>query len=179
MIILASASPRRQEILKEQGYDFQVVPSTCEEIVNPTLAPVEVAKSLAKQKAQDVAKAYPADTVIGADTIVVNGDKILGKPHSEQEAFDMLRSLAGKAHQVITGVAVVRDGKCENYAEVTNVHFFPLTDEEIWEYVETGEPMDKAGSYGIQGLGGLFVKEIEGDYLNVVGLPVERLKEIL
>lgn len=180
-IVLASASPRRSELLKQIGMTFTVRASNVEEIVDETLAPEAVAEQLAQLKAYDIAKQCPADTVIGADTIVVLDRLILGKPKDELDAKAMLRSLSGTKHQVITGLAVINlaMGKSICVSEVTNVYFKHLSDLEIDEYVATGEPMDKAGAYGIQGRAAVFVPRIEGCYFNVVGLPIVRLRHVL
>lgn len=179
-IVLASGSPRRRELLASTGIPFRVVVSDADEIAPEDMAPAEVAMRNAQAKALAIACELPASsTVIGADTIVVLDGSIFGKPRDEQDARRMLRELSGKAHEVITGVCVARDGACETFADVTKVHFKQLTDEEIAAYVATGEPLDKAGAYGIQGGAAVFVERIEGDYDNVVGLPVKRLQRAL
>lgn len=181
-IILASQSPRRRELLAQMGLtDFQIIPAVGEEIVDPTLAPPALAESLALHKAREVARnhAGPGDLVIGADTIVVLDGKVLGKPHDAAHAREMLTALSGQWHHVYTGVAVLRDGEELVAHEDTEVHFCPLTQAEILRYIETGEPMDKAGAYGIQGQGALFIDRIQGDYCNVVGLPLYRLGKLL
>jgi len=181
-VILASASPRRKELLKQMGIVFDVVPSRSEERIDPGTAPCTVAMELAFQKAMDVAKGINEKAVIiGADTIVVMDDEILGKPKDERTAFRMLLKLQGKTHEVITGLAVIEtgSGKWVKDYERTLVRMAHLSEDEINRYIETGEPMDKAGAYGIQGLGGLFVQEIHGCYYNVVGLPIHLLWKIL
>lgn len=175
MIILASASPRRQELMKTAGIDFKICVAVGEEHLDPALCPADAAMAVAGQKAQEVAKKYPHDCVVGADTIVVLDKLILGKPKDKAEAVAMLGMLSGKTHTVYTGVCVIKDGKENCFAEATKVEFYPLTAEEIAAYVESGEPMDKAGAYGIQGLGCLLVKRIEGDFFNVMGFPVSRV----
>lgn len=174
-IILASASPRRKELLSTAGLEFTVRVADVEEIIDEKASPDEVVMSLALQKAQAVAKAYPTATVIGADTVVVLDGEILGKPENEQNAIEMLTALSGRSHTVYTGVAIINGEKVINFCEATQVEFFPLTEDEIRSYVATGEPMDKAGAYGIQGKGCVLVRKIDGDYFNVVGLPVSRV----
>ncbi len=179
--ILASNSPRRKELLSNLGVSFTVCASDVDETLEKAVAPHEEAKRLALRKAQDIAAGInEAAIVIAADTIVVS-DEILGKPTDEIEAYQMLRALSGKAHQVITGIAVIdaATGKeAVDYSE-TKVFFKALSDQEINSYIASGEPMDKAGAYGIQGKAALFVERIEGDYYNVVGMPLYRLEELL
>ena len=182
-LILGSASPRRKELLREAGYSFEVLPSECDENVDKNLSPKLMVKELSLLKAQDVAKKV-TDTdclIIGADTLVSLGDAVMGKPKDRDDAIQMLRSLSGSCHQVYTGVTVIRrtDGFTVTEAECTNITFRPLSDEEIFAYVDTGEPFDKAGAYAVQGAGKGFVSAISGDYNNVVGLPVDRLGRIL
>ncbi len=191
-IILASASPRRKQLLEQIGFEFEVWPSRCEEIITKTI-PKEVCVELSKQKAVDVASsintyneehadiAQPQDLIIiGSDTIVAVGNEILGKPKNEQEAKTMLRKLSGKTHSVYTGVTFVfmaSDGRVGEYSffDKTDVSVYEMSDDEIEEYVDTGDPLDKAGAYGIQGYFAKHIKAIEGDYYNVVGLPVGKL----
>lgn len=174
-IILASASPRRKELLSTAGLEFTVRVADVEEVIDENATPDEVVMSLALQKAQAVAQADPTATVIGADTVVVLDGEILGKPENEQNAIEMLTALSGRSHTVYTGVAIINGEKIKNFCEATQVEFFPLTEDEIRGYVATGEPMDKAGAYGIQGKGCVLVRKIDGDYFNVVGLPVSRV----
>lgn len=174
-IILASASPRRKELLSTAGLEFTVRVADVEEVIDENATPDEVVMSLALQKAQAVAQADPTATVIGADTVVVLDGEILGKPENEQNAIEMLTALSGRSHTVYTGVAIINGEKIKNFCEATQVEFFPLTEDEIRSYVATGEPMDKAGAYGIQGKGCVLVRKIDGDYFNVVGLPVSRV----
>ncbi len=188
-IVLASASPRRAELLKNIGLEFSVRPDDSEEISTPGLDPAETVKELARNKASNVAgKIRNAGglgdeevLVIGADTVVVLSGEILGKPKDEADAERTLRRLSGNRHEVYTGVSVIDtfSGRevCDH--EATVVEFRDISDEEIAAYIRTGEPMDKAGAYGIQNLGALFVKRIEGDYFNVVGLPLCKLGMIL
>lgn len=161
------------------GWDFEVRVSEVEEIITKT-HPGEIVEELSALKAHAVFDRIPGDVlVIGADTVVADQGTILGKPADEEDAVRMLRSLQGGCHQVYTGVTLcLRQGEQERvrtFSECTEVHFYPMTEEEIHWYAESGEPADKAGSYGIQGLGGRFVKEIRGDYNNVVGLPIARM----
>ncbi|MCL2023803.1 MAG: Maf family protein [Oscillospiraceae bacterium] len=174
-ILLASASPRRQEILRLAGINFQVVPANIDERVNPALSPSSQALFLARKKALVISDRYPGKAVLAADTIVALGEKSLGKPGNDEEAFAMLTSLSGKTHSVFTGVALFGGDEEINFVQKTSVSFYELTDEEIGAYIATGEPFDKAGAYGIQGRGGLLVEKIDGDYWNVVGLPIARL----
>lgn len=176
MFILASASPRRKELLGEIVSDFAVLPSREEERATGN-TPSEVVLSLARQKAESVAKLHPEDIVLGADTIVVKDGKILGKPKSEEDAFSMLSSLSGAEHSVFTGVCLIAAGKRFSAFAETKVRLFPLSKEEILSYIATGSPMDKAGAYGIQD-GGI-VSSYEGSYTNVVGLPIEIVKDLL
>lgn len=176
-IVLASASPRRRELLEGLGIPFEVMSSDIEEKINTELSAPEIAKELAYQKARDISNKLDGDyIVIGADTIV-EYNRILGKPKDADEAYQMLKLLSGQIHRVITGFAVIdcRTKKEMVDFEVTNVYFNHLSDEEISRYIETKEPMDKAGAYGIQGKASLFVSKIEGDYFNVVGLPIFKL----
>ena len=176
--ILASASPRRKELLEQIGVKFNILPATGEEVITKEL-PGEVVMELAKQKAEEVAKTAGADAlVLGADTVVAYEGKILGKPKDEADALRMLTMLSGKEHEVYTGVALIdnRDQSMENFFERTKVTMYPVSEEEIRDYIAGGEPMDKAGAYyGIQGLGAVFVESIHGDYNNVVGLPIGRI----
>ncbi|MBE6009422.1 MAG: septum formation inhibitor Maf [Lachnospiraceae bacterium] len=185
-IILASASPRRYELLIQLGLTFDVEPAQSEEKAQDDIPPEEIVKRLAYAKADEIRKRHnaagPSDApmlIIGADTIVVKDGCILGKPTDEKNAFSMLQSLSGTTHQVYTGVALISSEWEVQFSEKTDVTFYPMTEEEIEAYIGTGEPMDKAGAYGIQGIGGRFVKEIRGDYNNVVGLPIARLYHVL
>lgn len=171
-IILASSSPRRKELLTTAGIEFEIHVKEVDETIPEGTPPVEAAKMTAAKKAAAVAEDYADCVVIGADTIVVANGKILGKPKDEADAKFMLRMLSGIEHEVITGVCIITDGKSDSFAQISKVKFYDLTDEEIDGYVATKEPMDKAGAYGIQGLGCKLVEKIEGDYFNIVGLPV-------
>lgn len=179
-IVLASQSPRRRELLGKMGLTFTAKSPEIDEDALQGLPARELVKALAREKALHIAKDETPDTiVIGSDTVVVLNDVILGKPSSPQQAEEMLTALSGRTHQVVTGVAVCQGDKVTSEAEVTQVTFRPLTPEEVRHYVRTGEPMDKAGAYGIQGYGALLVESIQGDYSSVVGLPVCRLGRIL
>lgn len=180
-LILASSSPRRRELLEQLGLRFEVRPSQVAERVDNSQSPDLVVLGLARQKAHAVAagcvQREDNAVVIGSDTIVVCNGQILGKPRHAAEARAMLQKLSGATHEVYTGLSVVdsADGHEASAWEKTRVHFADISDEEISAYVETGEPMDKAGSYGIQAFGAMFVEGIEGDYFTVVGLPLRRL----
>lgn len=173
-LILASASPRRKELLSLLNLPFQIIPSDVDETIDPLMTAEEAVASLAFRKARHVAEHYPESVVIGSDTIVVQ-DKILGKPSSKEEARGMLRSLSGKTHRVMTAVCLMKGDQSSVFTEITEVTFWPLSDREIDAYLATDDPYDKAGAYGIQTAGALFVREISGDYYAVVGLPVSRL----
>lgn len=181
-LVLASQSPRRQELLQSLGADLTVVPATINENSVQGETPMGLAESTAYAKARWVADRFAEAVVVGADTIVLlDSGEILGKPSGTGEALEMLSRLSGKGHQVVTGVAVINSGNGRErvFHEVTRVFFRPLTQREIERYVATGEPLDKAGAYGIQGKGGLLVERIEGCYFNVVGLPLPKLGQTL
>jgi len=174
-IILASASPRRRDLLSELGICFKVVPSSVEEVHIDGESPEDHVRRLALAKARDVSKQYSQEWILGADTIVVIDDEILGKPQDEAEAHSMLARLASRTHQVFTGYAVVNASHPEVEivrCVVSSVHIRELSSEEIEGYVQTGEPMDKAGAYAIQGIGSGIVERVTGSYTNVVGLPL-------
>lgn len=180
--ILASNSPRRRELLSMLGMDFEVIVSDCDESTVNDLSPDKLVRELALLKARAVAHTLDAARdyiVIGADTVVCDGERILGKPQSEADARQTLLSLSGRAHSVWTGVALVGRGKCVTDSVETKVVFGNISQAEVDFYVTTREPMDKAGSYAVQGIGGFFVNELHGDYYNVVGLPIARLRELL
>lgn len=206
-LVLASASPRRRELLSQIGLEFTVMPSIKEENAKTTEAGALV-QELSRQKAVDIweqlsgdqgqnpdadqeqiseetqepnlnGKRQPELLVIGADTVVCCEGKILGKPHSREAAAEMLTALQGRSHEVYTGVTLYSQSETVTFFECTQVEFYPMTEVEISEYIDSKEPMDKAGAYGIQGLGARFVKDIRGDYNNVVGLPVGRLYQEL
>lgn len=178
-VILASASPRRRKLLAQIGIDFEIMASDKEERITAE-EPAEICMHLAMQKALDVQnqlcdRDLAGYTIIGADTIVVLDREILGKPKNEEHASSMLRELSGREHQVYTGVCVVRGHDVRTFAEKTDVYVAPLTDRDIEAYIATGDPMDKAGAYGIQGIFAKHIEKIDGDYFNVVGLPIGRL----
>ena len=177
-LILASASPRRQELLKLFGLPFIVRVADIDETMDPGVPPFEEVGRVSRLKALAVSREKD-DTVIAADTIVVCEGKTLGKPHTPEEAAEMLRLLSGRDHQVMTGCTVLRGEDCVTFTEVTDLHFRPLSEGEIARYVASGEPMDKAGAYGIQGGAALFCQRMVGDYYNVMGLPVCRLGQTL
>lgn len=174
-LILASASPRRQELMKDIGCPFECIPSNAKENLKQSLSIDLAIEQIAYDKAKDVFMQHPQDVVIGCDTMVVLNGIALGKPKNEEDAKRMLQNLSGKTHQVITGVAILTENEKLLFHEVTNVTFYDLNENIINAYIKTGESMDKAGSYGIQGYGKILVKGIQGDYFNVVGLPVARL----
>lgn len=178
-IILASKSPRRQELISNITEDFEVIVSPAQEILPEGITPEEAPAYLAALKARAVAAERPDRLVIGADTVVILDGEVLGKPRDAEDAFRMLRLLSGRVHTVITGCCIIRGGRERRFSQSTRVEFYPLTDREIAGYIATGEPFDKAGSYVIQGKGMLLVKGIEGDYFNVMGLPVGELKREL
>lgn len=180
-IILASGSPRRCELLRGLNVDFEVIVSDVNEDIYENLSPEDHVMELSLKKAMAVANNYCNSVVIGADTIVVLNDNIIGKPKDENDAYEILKSLSGKTHKVYTGVSVVAlcDNKIKSFYSVTEVGFNILPHDDIMLYIATGEPMDKAGAYGIQNFGSLLVKYINGDYFNVVGLPVSSLYELL
>ena len=172
MLVLASASPRRQELLRNAGIPFEVQAAKIPEEPIPGESAKDCAERLAREKASAVARQRPQDVVLGADTVVVIDNQILGKPRDAKDAARMLRLLSGREHRVITGVALVVNGQWFVASEITSVTFSEITEKEIADYVATGEPMDKAGAYAIQGIASRWIPRIEGDYSNVVGLPV-------
>ncbi len=182
-IILASASPRRKELLEQIGLLFTIEVSSVEEVITKTV-PHEIVMELSAQKAIDVKRKTGTDSiVIGADTIVAyrnaETEQILGKPKGEEQAYQMLKNLQGNSHHVYTGVTICFEAKVHTFYEKTKVEVYPMSDEQIWDYIKTKEPMDKAGAYGIQGRFAAYIKGIEGDYNNVVGLPIGRLYQEL
>lgn len=183
MLVLASASPRRKELLQLAGLEFTCAPADTPESVPEGILPEDIPEYLAVCKAEAVQKQYPDAVILGADTLVELDGIILGKPGDERSAFHMLRRLSGKTHHVYTGVCILSGEEKESFTTCTKVEFYSLTDEEIWEYIHTGEPMDKAGAYGIQGRGALLVKRIQGDFYTVMGLPIgevaRRLRKVM
>lgn len=179
-LILASQSPRRAELLKQMGLSFEVRPSNTEEVTEPGLTPQQEVVSLSLRKARAVYGSLTEEAVVlSADTVVVLEDAILGKPWDEGDAKKMLTALSGRSHLVLTGVTVMDPGGTQTHCEETTVTFRSLSEGEIDAYIASFEPMDKAGAYGIQGLGGLFVSHLAGDYFNVVGLPVCAVGQML
>lgn len=180
-IILASASPRRRELLTMLGLrDFKIIPAKGDEILPAGVAPGDAAAAVSRKKAEEVAELCKVDdVVIAADTIVSLDSEILGKPADKEDARRMLSRLSGRTHTVYTGVTVIRGGETVSGYERTDVRFRELEDREIRAYIDTGEPMDKAGAYGAQGIGSLFVEGIDGDFFNVMGLPLCRLAKML
>jgi septum formation protein len=181
-LILASGSPRRKELLERIGLEFEVIPSGAEEVITKQ-NPSEVVEELSLQKASDIAAQIPEGIILGADTVVCQDGQIMGKPKDRRDAGEMLQKLQGRSHQVFTGVTVLvktSEELCQHtFSCETKVHVYPMTDQEIEKYLDTGEPMDKAGAYGIQGRFSAWVESIEGDYNNVVGLPVSALWQVL
>lgn len=174
-IILASASPRRKELLSLITDDFIVEKSDAEEILPDDISPLEASEYLARIKASDISEKFPDDIVIGCDTTVIIDNKILGKPASAEQCIEFMKMLSGRIHQVVTGCTIMCGEKSVSFSVVTDVTFLNLSDDDISSYIATGEPFDKAGGYGIQGKGSLLIEKINGDYFNVVGLPVSRL----
>ena len=173
-LILASSSPRRKELLENLQLSFITVSSDVDESYDPSWKPDQIVMELSHRKAMSVSEKNPNAFVIGSDTVVVVDQTILGKPQNREEAFKMLKKLSGRMHSVYTGVSIIAPTEERNFFEKTDVVFWELSDEEIIQYLDTGEPFDKAGAYGIQGFGSLLVKQITGDYFAVVGLPVSR-----
>ena len=177
--VLASSSPRRQELLKLLLADFEVVPSNVDESVLVGESPETLVARLAREKALAVQTLYPSARIIGADTVVVRDREILGKPASRDDGWNMLKKLSERTHQVLTGVCLLHLDTTFVEVSTTDVTFCHLTDPEIEAYLQSGEPLDKAGAYAIQGLGARFVQRIDGCYFNVVGLPVPRLYQMI
>lgn len=179
-MILASQSPRRRELLSLITEDFRIIPAKGEEVLPEKISPEKAVVLLSEQKADEVYRENRGEIIVAADTIVTIDGKILGKPRDEKDAFAILKTLSGRVHEVFTGVCVIfSNSEKEKFFESTKVEFYELSDEEIARYIKTGEPMDKAGAYGIQGKGALLVKRIDGDYYNVMGLPVAKLLRVL
>ena len=178
-LILASQSPRRAELLARLGLTFEIMPADIDESQRDDETPPAFAERLAREKAQAIASRHPTATVIGSDTIVVIDELVLGKPRDHDDAVDMLMRLSGREHEVFTGVAVVAEGASHSAVERVQVRFKQLSRSECEQYVATGEPMDKAGAYGIQGFGSANVASIDGDYFAVMGLPIVRTLDLL
>ncbi|MDD6012518.1 MAG: Maf family protein [Oscillospiraceae bacterium] len=177
--ILASASPRRRELLKNAGFDFEVAVSGADERLTEPLSPREMVTELACRKAHFVSRENPGRVVLGCDTLVALDDRVLGKPDNREQAKEMLRLLSGKTHSVYTGVCITDGSRTEKFCCQTAVTFRELSETAVESYVASGESDDKAGAYGIQGLGSVLVKEIDGDYFSVVGLPVSETARVL
>ncbi|MCX4257549.1 MAG: Maf family protein [Oscillospiraceae bacterium] len=178
-VILASASPRRKELLGYVVPRFDIIPADVDETLPEEISADKSAEYLAVKKAEHVSALYPESIVIGSDTVVIVDGEILGKPANEADAYRMLKTLSGKIHTVVTGVCISKGGKKKSFSEAAEVEFYPLSDEEIHAYIATGDPVDKAGAYGIQGEGCILVKCISGDFFTVMGLPAARLKREL
>ena len=178
-VILASASPRRKELLGYIVPRFEIIPADVDEILPKEIPAEKSAEFLAVKKAEHISAQYPESIVIGSDTVVIVDGEILGKPADEADAYRMLKKLSGKVHTVVTGVCISKCEKKKSFSEATRVEFYPLSEEEIRGYIATGDPMDKAGAYGIQGEGCVLIKGIEGDFFTVMGLPAARLKREL
>ena len=176
-IILASASPRRKELLKARGINFTVKVSEADESIKEGTSPFDAVMEISRRKAEAVYNEIEdkSCTIIAADTVVALGNRIFGKPKDENEAYSHLRSLSGKAHSVFTGVTVIKNGAFDTFYAESKVYFKNLSDEDIYSYVATKEPMDKAGSYAIQGIGSKLIEKFEGDYENIVGLPTSEV----
>ena len=174
--LLASQSPRRAELVRYITDEFEILPSDCDETVPDGIEPEEIPELLAARKALSVSRLKKDRLVIGCDTVVIIDGVILGKPHTPDRAISMLKTLSGRTHTVVSGVCICYKGKTMSFSQKTLVSFYELSEEEIRDYVQSCKPLDKAGAYGIQNKGGLFVREISGDYYNIVGLPVARLK---
>ena len=174
--ILASSSPRRHELFAYITKEFEVISPDCDEILPKETEPYSVPEILAVRKALSVAKEHPDELVVGCDTVVILDSVIFGKPKDESVAFDMLGTLSGRTHTVVSGVCICYKGKTLSFSQETDVEFYPLSDSEIRNYIAEFKPFDKAGSYGVQDGGALFIKDITGDYYNVMGLPIAKLK---
>ena len=177
--IVASASPRRRELLMNAGFSFEIIPSDADEALPEGIGTEEAVCLLAERKALAVLEGREDSVVLGCDTVVVLDDVILGKPSDREDAKRMIRMLSGRTHQVITAVCIAEKGRRETFSNVTEVEFYPLSEETVESYVATGESDDKAGSYGIQGYGAALVKGIKGDYFSVMGLPVAECVRVL
>lgn len=174
-VVLASESPRRRELMMMGDIPFMSAAGRIEERLDLSISVYDAAEKCAKAKAENGLSKYPEDYIVGADTFVVCDGEILGKPTDNEDAYRMLKSLSGRVHEVVTGVCILSKDVCEVFHEVSKVHFFDLSDEAIWDYIATKECNDKAGAYAIQGKGLFLVSGIEGDYYNVVGLPMAQL----
>ena len=172
MFILASQSPRRQELLSRLGLEFEIVTADIDETMDPALSVADAVAQVCRKKAEAVAAVHGNRLILSADTVVVVDETVLGKPHSRDEAAAMLRLLSGRTHRVMTACCLWQDGTAETFVETTAIRFKVLSEPEIQAYIATGSPMDKAGAYGIQDHAAVFAESLEGDYYNVMGLPV-------
>lgn len=178
-MVLASGSPRRAQLLRMLVPNFEIIPAEADETIPPHVPPEAAAVLLAERKAKAVAALQPQKLILGCDTVVIVQNRILGKPRDQKECVAFLRLLEGTVHQVITGCALVHNGKLQSFSVGAEVRFFPMTEAEIEAYSLTPEPYDKAGGYGIQGTAALFIQEICGDYYTVMGLPISALRQAL
>ena len=172
-IVLASQSPRRKELLEKTGFLFICDPADIDETINLEADLVEESKNLSRRKAETVLERHPEAIVIGSDTLVLCDNQVMGKPEDDADAFQMLKKLQNHKSQVLTSLCIISKKKCFTYACITDVYFSKMSDEEIWNYIHTGETADKAGAYAIQGFGGRYIKEIHGDYYAIMGLPLQ------
>ena len=179
MFILASASPRREELLKKIIDNFKIIPSSIKEDIPDNIAPMNVSEYLSTQKALDIYKKNPNDTIISADTTIVFNNKIYGKASSKEQAKQILKLLSNSTHFVVTGVTVMSSKRSISFSSINEVTFYNLSDKEIDDYLSNDEYLDKAGAYAIQGRGGLLVKKINGDYNSIIGLPISELNQII
>ena len=175
MIILASASPRRKELLGKITSNFKIIPSTCDETIPDNIKAIDVAEYLSAQKAKDIFKDNKDDVVIGSDTTIVFNNKVYGKAKDKNDARNMLKEFSGNTHYVVTGVTIISSKRSISFSSISEVTFFELSDKDIDDYLSIDEYVDKAGAYAIQGYASLWINSIDGDYFNVVGLPVHRL----
>lgn len=178
-LILASASPRRKELLTNAGFKFSIIPAEIDETFISGISAYENVKRVSNLKALEIFKNYPNSIVLASDTIVVYDDVVYGKPKDEADAYKMLRLFSGKTHYVLSGVSIVSKDKVDNFVIESKVTFKDLTDEDIYNYINSGEPYGKAGSYAIQGLGGNLVLKYEGELENIIGLPIKEIIPIL
>ena len=172
-LVLASQSPRRKELLEKTGFTFVCDPADIDETIDLQADLVEESKNLSRRKAETVLERHPEAIVIGSDTLVLCDNQVMGKPEDDEDAFRMLKKLQNHKSQVLTSLCIISQKKCFTYASIADVYFAHMTDEEIWDYIHTGETRDKAGAYAIQGFGGRYIKEIHGDYYTIMGLPLQ------
>ena len=174
-LVLASQSPRRKELLEKTEFSFICDPADIDETIDLQADLVEESKNLSRRKAETVLERHPEAIVIGSDTLVLCDNQVMGKPEDDEDAFRMLKKLQNHKSQVLTSLCIISEKKCFIYASIADVYFAHMTDEEIWDYIHTGETVDKAGAYAIQGFGGRYIKEIHGDYYTIMGLPIGQL----